>query len=43
MARGIESFRRDFGKRAAKGYVVHAGDVRLPLGPDATALPFGNL
>jgi predicted AAA+ superfamily ATPase len=42
MARGIEAFRRDFHKRAAKGYVVHAGDVRLPLGPDATALPFGD-
>ncbi|MCX5676496.1 MAG: ATP-binding protein [Planctomycetota bacterium] len=42
MARGIEAFRRDFYKRAAKGYVVHAGDVRLPLSPDATALPFAD-
>jgi len=42
MVRGIEAFRRDFHKRAAKGYVVHAGDVRLPLSPDATALPFAD-
>jgi len=43
MARGIETFRRDLGDRAAKGYVVHPGDVRLPLGPDATALPLAEL
>ena len=42
MVRGIEAFRRDFPKRAAKGYVVHAGDMWLPLGPDATALPFAD-
>ena len=43
MAGGIAAFRRDYGRRAAKGYVVHPGDVRLPLGPDATALPLGQL
>lgn len=43
MARGIETFRRDLGDRAAKGYVVHPGDVWLPLGPDATALPLAEL
>ena len=43
MARSIAAFRRDFAARAAKGYVVHPGDVRLPLGPDAVALPFGEL
>jgi hypothetical protein len=43
MAKGIEAFRRDFGKRAAKGYVVHPGDVKLPLGPDASACPFAEL
>ena len=42
MARGIEAFRRDFRTRAAKGYVIHAGDVRLPLSPDATALPVAD-
>ena len=43
MARGIEVFRKDMGDRAVKGYVVHPGDVRLPLGPDATALPLAEL
>ena len=43
MAAGIAAFRRDYGRRAAKGYVVHPGDVRLPLGPHATALPLGQL
>jgi hypothetical protein len=43
MARGIEAFRRDFPRQATKGYVVHTGDVRLPLGPDAVALPFAEL
>ncbi len=43
MARGIEVFRKDMGDRAVKGYVVHPGDVRLPLGPDATALPVADL
>lgn len=43
MARNIESFRKDLGESAAKGYVVHPGDVTLPLGPDAVALPFSDL
>jgi uncharacterized protein len=43
MARGIEMFRKDLGARVAKGYVVHPGDVRLPLGPDATSLPLAEL
>ena len=43
MARGISAFRSDFGDRVAKGYVIHPGDTRLPLGPDAIALPFGEL
>lgn len=43
MARGIEAFRRQFGDRAANGYVIHPGDVQLPLGPDATALPLAML
>jgi hypothetical protein len=43
MARGIEMFRKDIGDRAAKGYVVHPGDVRLPLGPDAMSLPLAEL
>ena len=43
MARGIESFRRDFGARAAKGLVIHPGDVKVPLGPAAMAIPFAEL
>ena len=43
MAAGIQAFRRDLGKRAAAGYVVHPGDVRLPPAPNITALSFSEL
>jgi len=43
MASAIRGFQEDFGDKAAPGYVVHPGDVMLPLGPGATALPFGAL
>jgi predicted AAA+ superfamily ATPase len=43
MASGIKSFRADLGDKAAPGYVVHPGDVRLPLAPGITALPFSDL
>ena len=43
MAKGIEAFRHDIGARAARGYVVHPGDIKLPLGPDAVAWPFAAL
>ena len=43
MARGIEAFRAAFGSRSLAGYVVHPGEVRLPLGPQASALPFAAL
>ncbi|MYB19850.1 MAG: ATP-binding protein [Holophagales bacterium] len=43
MAKPIRTLQRDLGESAAPGYVVHPGDVRLPLGPGATALPFGEL
>ena len=43
MAAGIASFRQDMGERAAKGFVVHPGEVKLPLGPHAVALPFVEL
>jgi len=43
MAAGIAAFRRDLGARADRGYVIHGGDVKLPLGPDATAWPLGRL
>ncbi|MCX5772473.1 MAG: ATP-binding protein [Candidatus Hydrogenedentes bacterium] len=43
MASSIKSFRQEFDARAMPGYVVHPGDVRLPLGSDVTALPFSDL
>lgn len=43
MASSIRAFREDFGDRAMPGYVVHPGDVRLPLGAGVTALPFAEL
>ncbi|MBM4044424.1 MAG: ATP-binding protein [Planctomycetes bacterium] len=43
MAAGITAFRADLRDKAMAGYVVHPGDVRLPLAPDVTALPFAQL
>jgi predicted AAA+ superfamily ATPase len=42
MAAGIVAFRELLGAKAAPGYVVHAGEVRLPLAPGVTALPFSE-
>jgi predicted AAA+ superfamily ATPase len=43
MADGIISFRKDFGDKAHGGYVIHPGDVLLPLSEKVTALPFSAL
>lgn len=43
MATTLRTFQRDFGRSARPGYLVHAGDVRLPLGPNVTALPLVDL
>lgn len=43
MARGLRALRRDLGERAHPGYVVHPGDVRLPLGDGVHAIPFAEL
>jgi len=43
MARAIRSFQEELCDRSAAGYVVHPGGVRLPLAPEVTALPFGEL
>lgn len=43
MAAAIRTLRKDLGSEAVPGYVVHPGDVRLPLGPGASALPFSDL
>jgi len=31
------------GKKAGSGYLVHPGDVSLPLGQEVVALPFTEL
>jgi predicted AAA+ superfamily ATPase len=43
MASAIKSFRKALGDKTKHGYVVHPGDVTLPLGPGVTALPFVEL
>ena len=43
MATSIRAIQKDLGPEAMPGYVVHPGEVRLPLGPGATALPFSEL
>ena len=43
MVAGIVTFRELLGAKAASGYLVHAGKVRLPLAPGVTALPFAEL
>jgi len=43
MARNIVAFRKDLYGQTEKGFVIHPGDVTLPLAPDAVALPFADL
>jgi predicted AAA+ superfamily ATPase len=43
MADSIRRFRQDVGERAMPGYVVHLGEVMLPLAPGVTAIPFRAL
>lgn len=43
MGNAIRALRKDLGKKAAPGFVIHAGDMRLPLGEGVTALPFAEL
>ncbi len=43
MASTILTFREGLGEKAGPGYVVHPGDVRLPLAPNVAALPFSEL
>ncbi|MCE5270100.1 ATP-binding protein [bacterium] len=43
MAASIRAFQQDLGEKAAPGYVVHPGDITLPLGSGVTALPFACL
>jgi predicted AAA+ superfamily ATPase len=43
MASAVKTFQKDFGDKVIAGYVVHPGDITLPLGPGVTALPFSEL
>jgi len=43
MAKGIQAFRRDFGDRAARGFVIYPGPSTLPLGDGVLALPLAVL
>lgn len=41
-AKGIEKFHKDFPHQALKGYVIHPGDTRVSLSPEAWAWPFAD-
>ncbi|MHB1342753.1 MAG: ATP-binding protein [Thermoleophilia bacterium] len=43
MAEGITSFRAALGDIVGSGFVVHQGDIRLPLAPGVTAVPIRDL
>lgn len=43
MAKELQTFRRDFKEKALPGYVIHPGNIALPLGEDITALPLSRL
>lgn len=43
MAKEILSFQRIFKEKALPGYVIHPGNVILPLGQNVVALPLVNL
>ncbi len=43
MASGVKTFQADMGSKALMGYVVHPGNITLPLGSRVTALPFADL
>ena len=43
MASGIRAFQEDLGEKAGPGFVIHPGDVRLPLAPKVVALPLTEL
>ncbi len=43
MGAAIRALRKDLGGKTSPGWLVHGGDVRLPLGPSVTAIPFAEL
>jgi hypothetical protein len=40
MAKGIRAFQAHYSESAEAGYVVHTGDLVLPLAPRVLAIPF---
>ncbi len=42
MANAIRTFQEDLKGKAGLGYVIHPGDVSLPLAPKVVALPFAK-
>jgi hypothetical protein len=40
LAQGAPALQRDLPNVAREGYVVHSGDIRLPLAPRVTPVPF---
>lgn len=43
MASGLVSFMNDYEGKANRGWLVHLGDVRLPLAPGVLAIPFTEM
>jgi predicted AAA+ superfamily ATPase len=43
MASALKTFQRDFGDKVLQGYVVHPGNIMLPLGSGIKALPFSEM
>jgi predicted AAA+ superfamily ATPase len=43
MARGLLAFAEDYRERVVGKFVIHGGDVRLPLAEGVLALPFSEL
>lgn len=43
MGASVKIFQEDMGKKALSGYVIHSGNIRLPIGTNITALPFNEL
>ncbi|MFO1421785.1 MAG: ATP-binding protein [Candidatus Competibacteraceae bacterium] len=43
MAAGVLALRQDLGEKVEPGYVIHPGEIHLPLAPGVRALPFIEL
>lgn len=43
MASGVSVFLNDYAQKSDKGWLVHLGDQRLPMGPNVVGVPFGEL